>query len=455
MSALDLNERRHLHIVGVGGAGMSAIAVVLVAMGHEVTGSDLKPGAALDRLRALGLDVAVGHDAAHVDGADAVIFSTAIPESNVELLEAARRSIPVVNRAGSLAAITAQRRCAAVSGTHGKTTTSSMLALIAVEAGLHPSFLIGGDVHQIGTNAVWDDGEWLVVEADESDGTFLELDPEIALVTSVEADHLDHYGSIEAMQEAFATFLRRAPGAAIVCADDPVARGLAPENAVTYGFSPDASFTISELAGGRSDVSFAVSRAGVRLGQLTLPVPGAHNALNATGALAAAVQMGVAFEDAKRALARFAGVARRFEFRGEGRGVTLVDDYAHLPGEIAATLAAARRGGWKRIVCVFQPHRYSRVAALATEFASSFVDADLVVLASIYPAGEAPRPGISSKLILDAVLNAHPETQAAYLPERSELVAYLARLLLPGDCCITLGAGDLTTLPDELLVALA
>ncbi len=455
MSALDLSAPRRVHVVGIGGAGMSAIAAVLVAMGHEVTGSDLKGGVAIDRLRSLGVEVTIGHGAANVPDADALACSTAIPEHNPEVLEARRRHVPVLSRADALAAIAALRRCVAVSGTHGKTTTSSMLALVLVDAAIRPSFLIGGDVNQIGTNAVWDAGEWLVVEADESDGTFLSLAPEIALVTSIEPDHLDHYGSLDALERAFSAFLEGASTGAIVCADDPVAVRLAPPGALTYGFSPSAHFRITGLAGGRSDVSFSLARGAEHLGELALPVPGAHNAANAAGAVAAASLVGVGFDVAQRALARFGGVARRFEFRGEARGVSFVDDYAHLPGEIAATLAAARRGGWRRIVCVFQPHRYSRVSALARDFADAFVDADVVVLAGVYPAGEAPRPGVSSKLVLDALLDAHPSTRAAYLPERAELLAYLRRTLEPGDCCLTLGAGDLTTLPDELIAELS
>jgi len=451
VSPLDLGRARRVHLVGIGGAGMSAIAAVLVTMGHQVSGSDLKDGVALERLRALGVRVALGHDPANVAGAEVVAISTAIPERNVELAEARRLGLEVHTRAETLAAITAQRRTVAVSGTHGKTTTTSMLALVLVEAGLEPSFVVGGDVNEIGTNAVWGDGEWLVVEADESDGTFLALHPELALVTNVEADHLDHYGSIAALEAAFAGFMADAPGGAIVCADDPVASRLAPAGATTYGFADAAELRVTGFRGGRSDIAFALERGGEVLGELALPVPGAHNAANAAGAVAAALRVGVGVDVAARALARFAGVARRFEFRGEARGVTFVDDYAHLPGEVAATLAAARRGGWRRVVCVFQPHRYSRVAALARDFGDAFGDADLVVVTGIYAAGESPPPGVSAKLVLDAVLDAHPGTHAAYLPQRSDLVAYLRRTLRPGDCCLTLGAGDLTTLPDELL----
>ena len=455
MTGLDLEERHHVHVVGIGGAGMSAIAAVLLAMGDEVSGSDLKHGAALDRLTTLGAQVHVGHAPANVAGADAVVLSSAIPVDNPELAEARRLGVPVLSRAEMLAAIAARRRCVAVSGTHGKTTTSSMLALVLVAAGLRPSFLIGGDVNQIGTNAVWDGGEWLVVEADESDGTFLELRPEVAIVTSVEPDHLDHYGTIDALHRAFRQFLADAGDLAIVCADDPVARSLAPAGSLCYGFSSLADLQIVDFRGGRSDIEFALTLHGERVGELHLPVPGAHNALNASAALAAARHLGVDVATASGAFARFAGVARRFEFRGEAGGVSFVDDYAHLPGEVAATLAAARRGGWRRVVCVFQPHRYSRLAALARDFADAFVEADVLVVAGVYPAGEAPRPGVSAKLVLDAVLDAHPETRAAYLPERSELLGYLRDLLEPGDCCLTLGAGDITTLADDLIAELS
>jgi UDP-N-acetylmuramate--alanine ligase len=328
-----------------------------------------------------------------------------------------------------------------------------MLALILVEAGLSPSFLIGGEVNEIGTNASWGGGDLLVVEADESDGTFLELATEIAVVTNVEADHLDYYGSLAGLHDAFAAFTAAARQGAVVCGDDPVAVALAPPNSTTYGFSPDCQLRIVDFAGGRAEISFRLERNATTLGQFSLPVPGALNAQNAAAALAVAFRLGIPLDGAQRALARFAGVARRFEFRGEAGGVTFVDDYAHLPGEIAATLAAARRGGWRRIVCVFQPHRYSRTALLADSFADAFGDADVVVITGIYGAGEQPVPGVSAKLVLDAVLAAHPSTAAGYFPQRSDLTAYLRQILRPGDCCLTLGAGDLTSLPDELLAA--
>ncbi|HXZ83140.1 MAG TPA: UDP-N-acetylmuramate--L-alanine ligase [Acidimicrobiales bacterium] len=451
MSQPDLSRPRRVHIVGLGGAGMSAIATVLVAMGHEVSGSDLKDNVSLQRLRALGVTVAIGHDAANVASAEFCAVSTAVPAANVEVAGAQRRGIPVHCRAELLSAISRLRRTIAVSGTHGKTTTSSMLALVLVEAGLSPSFIIGGEINEIGSGAVWDSGEWLVVEADESDGTFLELDSEIAVLTSIEADHLDHYGSFEALRSAFRDFLAGASSGAIVCHDYPDAVALAPRGATTYGFGAGSSWRITEFSGGRSDVSFVLRETSGAATRLSLPVPGRHNALNAAGATAAAAAVGVDGDAVRRALARFGGVARRFEFRGEAHGATFVDDYAHLPGEVAAALATARRGGWRRVVCVFQPHRYSRIAALADTFADAFVDADELIITDIYGAGEAPRPGVSGKLVADAVLAAHPAAAVTYLPERAGLVDYLRRTLRAGECCLTLGAGDLTSLADELV----
>jgi UDP-N-acetylmuramate--alanine ligase len=456
----DLSTLRRIHIVGIGGAGMSAIATVLAAMGHRVTGSDLKSSAGLERLRSQGVEARVGHDSANVGESDLVTISTAIPATNPEVVEATRRGIPVLRRAEILAAIAATRRTIAVAGTHGKTTTASMLALVLVEAGLRPSFIIGGDINEVGSGAAWGEGDWLVVEADESDGTFLELTPEVAVVTSVEPDHLDHYGDLSHLEAAFSQFLAAASAACIVGADDTGAALLARTGdattpattpATTFGTAADADFRMVELRTGRSSGRFVLEHDGARIGEVTLAVPGAHNARNACGALVAGLAIGVSFDDARRALARYGGVARRFEFRGERGGVTYIDDYAHLPTEVRAALAAARDGGWKRVVTVFQPHRYSRTAALWRDFADAFVDADLLAITDIYPAGETPRPGVSARLIFDAAHDAHPDQEAVYLPGRLDLVAYLRQTLQPGDLCLTLGAGDLTVVPDELL----
>lgn len=451
---LDLASARAVHVVGIGGAGMSAIATVLARMGHRVSGSDLKESPALERLRLLGIDARVGHRAEHVPAdVDAVVASTAIPASNPEIGEAVARGVPVLRRADALRALVATRRAIAVAGSHGKTTTSSMLALVLRAAGWQPSFLIGGDLNEVGTNAAYDEGEWLVVEADESDGTFLELSCEAAVLTNVEPDHLEHYGGFDELVEAFERFLVGVPGVRVVCADDPIAARLAAsvDGTRTYGWADSADYRVCDYAGDRRGSRFTLQRAGESLGVVELPVPGRHNVLNAVGAAALALELGVPFAAVTRALGGFGGVARRFQFRGEVDGVTLVDDYAHLPTEIAAMLRAAREGGWRRVIAVFQPHRYSRTERLWRDFADAFVDADAVVLTDVYTAGETPRPGVSGRLVLRAVLDAHPDASVTYLPRRADLVAYALRGAGPGDVVLTLGAGDLTTLPDEWL----
>lgn len=453
--AFDLTQPQRIHLVGIGGAGMSAYASVLCALGHQVSGSDLKESPVLDRLRNQGVRVSVGHGAENVEGVDALAVSTAIRATNPEVAAAHASGIPVLRRAELLAAITATRRTVAVSGTHGKTTTSSMLALVLVEAGLRPSFIVGGDVNEIGSGAAWSDGEWLVVEADESDGTFVELHAEAVVVTSVEPDHLDFYGSPAAIEAAFERFLD-APGPKLVCADDPVAARLgAAAGAISYGTSPEADYRIANVESGRSSVSFDVLRGASPLGRLQLPVPGVHNAQNATAAAVMATLLGADFAAAASALARFGGVARRFQFRGEAGGVTFVDDYAHNPGKVAAVLGAARAGGWRRVVCVFQPHLYSRTSDLAQEFGTAFVDADLVVVTDIYGAREEPRPGVTGKLIVDAIAVSDPGKRVVWLPRHADLLRVVPTLLRPGDLCLVAGAGDITQLPDELISALS
>ncbi len=450
--AVDLSVHRHVHVVGIGGAGMSAIATVLSGMGHRVSGSDVKGSAVTERLRAMGIGVTIGHAPASVVEADLVTYSPAVPGDDVELSEARRRGIPVVARSSVLAAIALARRCVAVAGTHGKTTTASMLSLILVEAGLRPSYLIGADVNETGTNALWDDGEWLVMEADESYGSFGALRPEVAIVTNVEPDHLDHYGTFDSLAGAFAGYLARSRRR-VVSADDPVAGRLGAEvGALTVGSSPDATYRIAGIVTGRSATRFDLRGPGGPLGRIDLAVPGEHNARNAALAAAAALEVGAPFDAARAALARFTGVPRRFEFRGEASGVTFVDDYAHLPSEVRATLAAAKAGGWQRIVAVFQPHRYSRTAALAESFASAFDDADVVVVTDVYGAGEVPVPGVSGRLVADALARQRGRAPR-YCSSRDELRSAVAAILRPGDLCLTLGAGDLTTLPDELMAS--
>ena len=458
-NGLDLRTPGRYHVVGVGGPGMSAIALVLAGMGHEVSGSDLRDVPVLERLRAAGVVVEVGHRRDHVGGVDAVTGSTAIPAANVELDEARRRGIPVLRRAGMLAAICACARTIAVAGTHGKTTTTSMLTMILTEAGLRPSFIVGGDVNDVGTGAHWTDAEHLlVVEADESDGTFLELPVDATIVTNVEVDHLDHYGTPEAIVAAFDAYLANVAGPKVVCIDDPVAARLgAKHGAVTYGTDEEATFRLVDLAADHGAVTFTVAHDGERLGEVRLPLRGVHMARNATAAIAMAHLLGVPFEASVAALARFGGVARRFDFRGDLDGITFVDDYAHLPTEIAAVLegAATSGDGWQRIVAVFQPNRYSRMEVLSSEYRDAFARADLAVITDIYPSGEAPRPGITGKLVVNAILDAHPWQRVAWIPRRGDLIEYLTGELRGGDVCISMGCGDVASLPSEVLARLS
>jgi UDP-N-acetylmuramate--alanine ligase len=375
-----------------------------------------------------------------------------VPPDNAEVVAARAAGLPVLARADLLAAVAAGRRTVAVSGTHGKTTTSAMLATALDGAGTAPSFLVGGVIGGLGTGARWAEGEWLVVEADESDGTFLRLSPEIAVVTSVAPDHLEHWGGFAALTAAFGRFLEGATGPALACADDEVAARLgAAAGALTYGTAEGADYRAVEVALEPAAVTFAVEHAGARLGRVRVPLPGLHNVRNATAAVAAALLAGAPFAAVAASLARYPGVARRFQHRGEAGGVTFVDDYAHLPDKVAAAVSAAKGGGWRRVVAVFQPHRYSRTESLWRDFATAFDEADLLVVTDVYGAGEAPRPGVTGKLIVDAVLEARPSQQVAWLPGRPEVVGYLRSRLRPGDLCLTMGAGDITTLPDEVL----
>jgi UDP-N-acetylmuramate--alanine ligase len=434
---------------------MSAVAQVLAEMGHDVTASDLRETPVLDRLRAAGVTVWVGHDRRHVDGADAVTASSAVPAQNLELVAAADAGTTVLSRAGMLAAICAQARSVAVAGTHGKTTTTSMLMLILAGAGWKPSFVIGGDVAEVGTGAHWSGGEWLVVEADESDGTHLELPLHGTILTNVEADHLDHYGTLDAIVAGFRTYLEGITGPKVLCADDSVCASLAVDvpGCVTYGTVDTAQYRATGIEAIRGALRFRVEHDGNVLGTVDLPLRGRHNVLNACGAIAMAAELGVPFADAVDALARFGGVARRFDMRGTLRGATLVDDYAHLPTEIDAVLNAARTSGdgWSRIVAVFQPNRYNRMSVLSPAYRDAFTAADLIVLTDIYPSGTTPIPGVTGKLVVDAVLDAHPDANVVWLPRRDDLIDYLARALRPGDVCISMGCGDVALLPDEVL----
>jgi UDP-N-acetylmuramate--alanine ligase len=466
----DLSSPRRVHVVGAGGAAMSAIGEILLAMGHSVTGSDAVPSATLDRLASRGARTWVGHDPAAAAGADLLAVSTAVPDGDPEVAAARAAGVPVARRAEVMAALCRLRRTVAVAGAHGKTSTTAMLATIlhhaatdpshgldgGGRAGWSPSFLVGGLVVGLGTGATWGPGRWFVVEADESDGTFLELGAEAVVVTNVEPDHLDHWGSFEALADAYRRFVAAAPGPRVVCADDPGSAAVAEavEGCVTYGFDPGA---VARLDGARADRGGSAFRLRHRDRALDLwtPAPGLHNARNAAAAAVTALELGLPPGAVAAGVGAFRGVARRFERRGEAAGVTFVDSYDHLPSEVASVLAAARAGGWRRVVCVFQPHRPTRIRDLWPAFADAFVDADLVAVTDVYvPVGQSPIPGVTGRLVVDAVRGAHPGAAVEWLPTREELRSWLLGELRPGDLCLTLNAGDLTTLPDELLAGL-
>jgi UDP-N-acetylmuramate--alanine ligase len=459
-------ELARVHLIGMGGAGMSGIARLLLARGGTVSGSDARDSRVLAALQQLGATVFVGHDAAHVSAvagepgpAATVVTSTAIRPSNPELLEAQRLGLRVLPRAAALAALMAGRQGVAVAGTHGKTTTTSMLTVALQHAGLQPSFAIGGDLSEPGSNAHAGAGGVFVAEADESDGSFLLLSPYGAIVTNVEPDHLDHYADAAAVDAAFEAFVTRLDpaGFLVACIDDPGSARLLPLaadrgiSAVSYGTGHGADVRIDHLrTGSDGAVAYQAVARGVRLGDVRLRVPGAHNARNSAGVLAAGLELGVPAATVVQGLASYPGVRRRFEFKGRAAGVTVIDDYGHHPTEVAATLAAARPvAGDGRLLVVFQPHRYSRTAAFGPQFGAALGLADVVVVMDVYSAGEDPLPGVSGRTVADAV--PPPADRVVYEPNWARVPALLAALARPGDLLLTMGAGDVTQIGPEVL----
>jgi UDP-N-acetylmuramate--alanine ligase len=458
LSIPDASAWRRLHLVGIGGAGMSGIAKLLLARGVEVTGSDLKASEGTAALQGLGASVAIGHRAEHVGHPDAVVISSAIRPNNPEVRAAHDANVPVLMRAQVLAALMRGRLAIAVAGTHGKTTTTSMIAVMLTQLGAEPSFVIGGDLNESGSGAQHGGGKPFVAEADESDGSFLLLRPEIAVVTNVEQDHVDFYRDQEAVESAFAMFASRA-GTVVACWDDPgvrqaVARTDVP--LVRYGEGEYADVRVLPETGEAPGSRIRIGDTEV---SVSLAVPGRHNVLNAAAALGVAHVLGLPLADAAAALGNFMGVRRRFERRGTARGAVFVDDYAHHPTELAATLAAARQighNGWGtgpvgRLVAVFQPHRYTRTEAMWRSLGGSLREADLVVVTDVYDAGEDPIPGVSGKLIVEALAEAVPGRRVVYLPRRSEIAPFLASEVRDGDLVLTLGAGDITMVGEETL----
>lgn len=454
-----------VHFVGIGGIGMSGIAEVLANLGYTVQGSDVAENANVKRLRAKGIKVAIGHAAGNVDGADVLVVSSAIRRDNPELVAARAKRLPVVRRAEMLAELMRLKSCVAIGGTHGKTTTTSLVAALLDAAGLDPTVINGGIINAYGTNARLGAGDWMVVEADESDGTFLKLPTDVAIVTNIDPEHLDHFKTYEAVQEAFQAFAENVPfyGFAVMCIDHPVVQTMVgrieDRRVITYGENPQADVRLvyQDHRDGLSRFSVLfhdrVSGTAHEIADLTLPMPGRHNALNATAAIAVARELGVSDDLVRKALAGFTGVGRRFTRTGAWNGVTVIDDYGHHPVEIAAVLKAARETASGRVIAVMQPHRYSRLESLFEQFCTCFNDADTVVVAPVYPAGEAPIPGVDRDALVAGIL-ARGHRRAVPLEGPQALAGVVRTLAQPGDYVVCLGAGNITqwahALPGEL-----
>ena len=431
-----LRRYRHVHFVGIGGSGMSGIAEILLDLGYRVSGSDRRRNEAVERLERRGAKVVIGHDAAHVEGAHVVVYSSAVPRDNVELQAARRLGIPTIPRAEMLAELMRVKYGVAVAGTHGKTTTTSMVAAVLAEGGLDPTIVVGGRIVGLGASARLGQGEYLVAEADESDGSFLRLTPALAVVTTIDAEHLDHYGTLDALREAFLAFVNRVPfyGAAVLCLDQPDIQRLLPrveKRVITYGLEASADLVARrvQLAGLTS--RFDVHRRDQHLGECRLRVPGRHNVLNALAAVAVGLELELSFPVIQRALAGFAGVQRRFQVLGTAAGVTVVDDYGHHPAEIRATLAAAKAGFDGRVITVFQPHRYTRTQSLYQEFLTAFNQSDVVIVMDVYPAGEPPIPGVSAADLAEAI-RTHGHRDVSYLgSERAHHGPHLCEISRP------------------------
>jgi len=439
-----------VHFIGIGGAGMSAIAKVLLERGVAVSGSDIKAGVTTAALEAIGADVRIGHDAEHVDGAGQVIFSAAIGGSNPELVRAKERGLEVITRGEALARLLQGVPSIVVAGTHGKTTTTSMIISILRSAGRDPTYLVGGGLNDAGTNAHSGADDLIVAESDESDGSFLLLAPAVAVITNIEMDHVDHWASIEDLRRAFEDFVACVDdrGSIVAPAGDDIVEAAGGRTVITFG--PGGDLSAEDPAPTGTGTRFVLTAGGERC-DVILHIPGRHNVMDALAAAGAARAVGVPLDRIAKGLETFRGVERRFEPIGEREGVTVVDDYAHHPAEVRATLAAAREGDWRRVVAVFQPHRYSRTKALWREFGAAFSGADRVIVTEVYGAGEAPIPGVTGKLIADAVAEGSPGRPVAYLPHRGDVTSYLVASSRPGDLVLTLGAGDVTSLGPELL----
>jgi UDP-N-acetylmuramate--alanine ligase len=448
-------KAQHIHFVGIGGSGMSGIAEVLLNLGFTVSGSDLARTPVTERLEGMGARVFAGHDAAHIDGSDVVVVSSAVAADNPEVAEARHRKVPVIPRAEMLGELMRMKYGVAIAGSHGKTSTTAMVAQVLSGGGLDPTIVIGGRLNHLGGGARLGSGDLMVAEADESDGSFLGLAPTIAVVTNIDAEHLNHYGSMEALVDAFTGFLNKVPfyGVGIVCLDDPQIQAIMPRlsrTLLTYGLASQADLVATNVQLKGFDTRFEVTARGRWLGDVRLKVPGRHSVYNALAAIGVGLEFDLRFSDIAHHLAQFSGADRRFQIKGEAGGVMVVDDYGHHPTEIRATLSAAKDGWARRTVVVFQPHRYTRVAALMEDFSRSFYQADILIVTEIYRAGEPPLPGVTGEALAEAVTR-HGHRQTSYAKDLAEAGRLARALLQPGDMLITLGAGDVWKVGERYL----
>jgi len=445
---------RNIHFIGIGGVGMSGIAEVLLNLGVNVTGSDIKSSDYTKRLENLGASVYIGHSAENVRAADAVVWSSAVEQDNVEMQEARRLKLPIIRRAEMLAELMRLKRGIAIAGTHGKTTTTSMMALILAEAGLDPTIVIGGKFNNIGAGAKLGKGEFMVAEADESDGSFMRLFPVYSIVTNIDSDHLDYYGTMDIVKNTFFSFIEKIPfyGLSVICIDDDNIRDILKYIKVRhlgYGFSDDADLRAVNYSADGFSNAFDVLYHEKKIGRIQLNIPGKHNVLNALATIGIALELEISFSTIKRALSQFGGAQRRFQIKSDARDILVVDDYAHHPTEIRATLQAAKSVAKKRVIAIFQPHRYTRVELLAEEFAKSFDAVDLLIITDIYSAGEQAIPGVSAELIIK-YLKKHYKSKFEYLKTFDEIFNLVCKTAQPGDLIITLGAGNIWTLSERI-----
>ncbi len=455
MNSQMFRHARHIYFVGIGGSGMSGIAQVLLNLGYAVWGSDLHESGSVARLRKLGARIRIGHQADSVEGADVVVISSAVRTDNVEVVEARRRGIPVIPRAEMLGELMRMKYGIAIAGSHGKTSTTSMVAQVLSHSGMDPTIVIGGRLGILDSNARLGKGDLMVVEADESDGSFLKLTPTLAVVTSIDHEHLDHYGSLEGLQDAFVGFLNKVPfyGTGIVCLDEPNIQSILPRlerRVTTYGMATQADLMAANPQVKGFTSTYEAIYHGEKLGKIRLQVPGRHSIYNSLATLAVGLDLEVPFDTIAQHLSEFQGADRRFQIKGAVAGITVVDDYGHHPTEIRTTLDAVREGWDGRIVVVFQPHRYTRVRDLREEFECSFYQADVLLITDIYPAGEAPLEGVDADSLAQGIIT-HGHRNVVRVPRVEDVPAALRERVQSGDLVITLGAGDVTDVGDRLL----